>query len=92
MRAIVFYALCSLNSVGKDGMFPLPAILTLGYFWAHIHPSNCSDVPSNIKALIDKTLSLTPTLNVSNVYPDNGHICYNSKTLGLVNRKNLVLG
>ena len=55
-------------------MSPLPAILTLGYPWVHVRPSNYSDVSSNIEALIDKALSLAPTLNILNVYPDNGHI------------------
>ena len=55
-------------------MFPLPAILTFGYPWVYVHLSNCSNVPSNIKASIDKVLSLAPTLNIPNVYPDNGHI------------------
>ena len=72
--AIAFYALHSLDSVGKGSMSPLPAILTLGYPWVHVRPSNYSDVSSNIEALIDKALSLAPTLNILNVYPDNGHI------------------
>ena len=74
VQAIAFHAIHSLDSVGKDSMSPLPAILTFGYPWVYVHLSNCSNVPSNIKALIDKVLSLAPALNIPNVYPDNGHI------------------
>ena len=72
--AVAFYALCSLNFAGKDGVFPLLVILTLEYPWVHVYPSNHSNVSSNIEVSIDKTLSLAPTLNVPNVYSDNGHI------------------
>jgi len=74
IQAIAFYILCSLDSIGKGGMFLLPTILTLEYSWVHVCPSNRNNVPFNIEASIDKVLSLAPTLNIPNVYPNNEHI------------------
>ena len=71
---IVFHTLYSLDSVRKDSVSLLLAIIILGYYWVHVHPSNYSNIFSNIEASIDKALSFTPTLNVLNVYLDNGHI------------------
>ena len=55
-------------------MSPFPVIFTLRYARVHIGSSNGSNIPSNIKALIDKTFDLAPTLNIPNVNPNNRHI------------------
>jgi len=74
VRAIAFDAFGSLDMAGQSHMSPLPAVLVLRNSWIHIGSSNCHNKPPYIKALVYKTLSLTATLNVPNVNPNDRHI------------------
>jgi len=55
-------------------MFPFLAIFTLRYARVYISFFNDGNIPSNIKALINKTFGLAPTLNILNVNPNDRHI------------------
>jgi len=55
-------------------MSPFPAIFTLKYAGVHISSSNDGNIPSNIKASIDKTFGLAPALKIPNVNPNDRHI------------------
>jgi len=71
---IVFGAFGSLDTAGQSHVSPLPAVLALRNSWIHIGSSNCCNKPPYIKASVYKTLSLTATLNVPNVNPNDRHI------------------
>ena len=49
-------------------------IFTLQYSRVHVSILNGCDIPSNIKAMIDKTFSSTTTLYISDIELDNRHI------------------
>jgi len=53
---------------------PLPAVFALGDTGIHICTFNSSDVASYIEAPINQLLCFPTTLNVPNVYSDDGHI------------------
>jgi len=46
---------------------PPPAIFALEHTQIHICSSNCGNIPSKVKALINKALSFLPALVVPNV-------------------------
>jgi len=72
--AVALDAFSSLNAIQKGGVSPLPAILTLGNSQIHICTSNCGDVIAHIEAPVNEKFSIFPTLNIPDVYPNNGHI------------------
>ena len=74
VRAIAFDAFGLLDTVGQSCMFPSLTVLALRNSWIHIGFSNCCNKPPYIKAPVYKTLSLTATLNVPNVNPNDQHI------------------
>ena len=55
-------------------MFSFLAIFTLRYTGVHISSSNGRNIPSNIKASIDKTFGLALALNIPNVNPNDKYI------------------
>jgi len=55
-------------------MSPFPTVFTLINAWVHISTTNCSNVASNVEALIDKTFGFGTTLNVLDIELYNGHI------------------
>ena len=58
VRAIAFDAPRTLYSARKSSMISLPIILTLEYFWIHIHTFNNCYITSNIEIPIDKAKGL----------------------------------
>jgi len=71
---IVLDTLGALDSVREGYVTPPPAVFTLGHAWVHISPSNSSNIPANVKALIDEALSFASALVIPNVDPDNQHV------------------
>jgi len=61
----------TLDFARKGCMSPPPAVFALGHTWVYVSPSDSSDIPANIKALIDEALSFASALIVPNVDPDN---------------------
>jgi len=49
----------------------LPAVLVLGDAWVHIGSMNSCNISSYVKAPVDKTFSLTATLNIPNINPND---------------------
>jgi len=74
VRAIAFDIFGSLDMAEQSHISPLPAVLTLRNSWIYIGSLNCHDKPPYIKAPVYKTLSLTATLNIPNVNPNDQHI------------------
>jgi len=74
VRAITFDTFGSLDMAGQSCISPSPAVLVLRNSWIYIGSSNYHDKPPYIKAPVYKTLSLTATLNVPNVNPNDRHI------------------
>ena len=74
IRAIALDTPEALDIAWHGSISPLPTILALGDAWIHIGSSNSCDKSSYIKASINKTFSLTTTLNISNINPNNWHI------------------
>ena len=57
-----------------DSMSPYPTIYTLCNTRVHVGSSDCSDILSHIKVLIDKAFSLTSTLNIPDINPNNRYV------------------
>ena len=74
MRTIALDAFGTLDSAGKGYVSPLLAIFVLGHTWVHVSPSYSSDIPANVKVLIDKALSFASALIIPNVNPYNRHV------------------
>ena len=74
MQTVVFDTLRTLNPACTGQMSPFPTVFTLRNAWVHVSIMNCSDVASNIEALIDETFGFGTTLNIPNVEPYDGHI------------------
>ena len=73
VRSITFNVLQSLDSTRHDSMSLFPTIFTLRNIGVHVSTSNDSDIPSYIKVLINEAFSLTPTLNIPDVNPNDRH-------------------
>jgi len=71
VRAIALDVFGFLNMIGQSCMSPSPVVLALRNTRIHIGSLNCCDKPPYIKASINKTLSLTTTLNIPNVNPND---------------------
>jgi len=74
VRAIALNTFGSLDMAGQCHMSPLPAVLALRNARIHVGSLNCCNVPSYIEVPVNKTLSLTTTLNIPNVNPKDRHI------------------
>ena len=74
IRAIAFDIFRSLDTAGQSCVSPSPVVLVLRNSQIHIGFSNCYDKPPYIKAPVYKTFSLTATLNIPNVNPNDWHI------------------
>jgi len=71
---IVLNALQLLNLTSKSSVIPFLAFFVLRNTRVHIYTMNGHDVSSNIKAPVNQTLSILPTLCIPNIHPDNGYI------------------
>jgi len=74
MWTVTFNVLGTLNLACAGQMSLFPTVFTLRNIWVYVSTTNCSDMASNVEALIDKTFSFGTTLNVPNVKPYDGHI------------------
>ena len=74
IRTITLHTFHTLNFACVYHMIPLPSIFTLWHPEVHISISNSGNISSNIEVSIDEALSLHSTLNVPNVYPDDGYV------------------
>ena len=74
IRTIALDTLGALDTAGHSCMFPLPTSFVLRDTRIHIGSSNSCDKPPYIKTSVNKTFSLTTTLNIPNVNPNNRHI------------------
>ena len=55
-------------------MFPLLAVLALRDAWVYVGISNSCDIASYVKASVNEFFSLTATLTIPYIDPDNGHV------------------
>ena len=69
--SIALDALGILDSTREGSMFPLLAVFALGDAWVHVHSSNSSDIPVDVKAPVDETLSFVTALMIPNVDLDD---------------------
>ena len=74
VEAIVLDIFGALETAWHDRMSPSPTVLALEDAWIHISSTNSCNISFYIKAPVDKIFSLTATLNVPNVNPNNWHI------------------
>ena len=74
VRTIALDALRSLNSARKHCMIPFPAVFTLRYTQIHISTLNSYNILANIEASVNESFSFATTLNIPNIYSDNGHV------------------
>ena len=74
VRAIALDVLGALDTAGHSHMSPLPAILVLRNARIYVGSSNGCNKPSYIETPVNKTFSLTSTLNILDVNPNNWHI------------------
>ena len=74
VRTIAFDTLRFLDSTRKCWMIPFPTVFTLRYTQIHVSTPNSSDVLADIEALVNESFSFVTTLNIPNIYPNNGHV------------------
>jgi len=74
VRAIVLDALGALDMAEHSHMFLSPAILALRDARVHVGSSNSHNKPPYIETSVNKTFSLTFTLNISDINPNNQYI------------------
>ena len=74
VRAIALNTLGALNIAGHSCMFPLLAILALRDARVPVGSSNSHNKPPYIKTPVNKTFSLTFTLNILDINPNNQYI------------------
>ena len=60
-----------LDSAKEGSVSPLPVVFALGNAQVHVCPSNSSNIPADVKALVDEALSFVTALMIPNVDPDN---------------------
>ena len=60
-----------LDSTREGSIFPLLAVFALGDAWVHVRSSNSSDIPADIKVLVDETLSFVTALMIPNIDLDD---------------------
>ena len=61
-------------SYNKDSVILPPTVLVLEYAWVHICTLYGDYVIFYIKAMVNKSLNFTPTLNIPDIKPYNGYI------------------
>ena len=71
VKAIALDTLGALDTAEHSCMFPSPAILTLRDTKVYIGFSNSRNKSSYIETPVNKTFSLTSTLNIPDVNPNN---------------------
>ena len=74
VRTVVFHTFGLLDSTQKDRMSPLPAVLALEDTRVYVYTSNSSDVAFYIKASVDQSFCLTTTLDIPDIYLNNGYV------------------
>jgi len=79
VETITLNAFSSLYFAQEYSVSPLPAVFALEDTRIHICTSNSSDVAFYIEASINQLLHFLTTLNILNVYPDDGHIWFGRK-------------
>jgi len=55
-------------------MFSFLAVLVLGDTWVYVCTTNGGDIAPNVETPINKTFSLTTTLNISYIQPNDSYI------------------
>ena len=71
MWSIALDILGTLDSARKGSVSPLSAVFALGDTRVHVCPSNSSDIPADVEAPVDETLSFVTALMIPNVNPDD---------------------
>ena len=74
VRSIILNTLQFLNSTRYSGVFQFPTIFTLWNTRVHVGSSDCSNILSHIKVLINKAFGLTPALNIPDINPNDQHV------------------
>ena len=69
--SIALDTLGTLDFAREGSVSPLLAVFALGDAWVHVCSSNSSDIPADVKALVDEALSFVTTLMIPNVDPDD---------------------
>jgi len=69
--SIALDVLGALDSAREGSMSPLLAVFALGNSWIHVCPSYGGDIPADVKALVDETLSFVTALMIPNIDPDD---------------------
>ena len=65
-----------LDSIQECGMTPFPAIFTLWNLRVHISISNSCNEPTDVEALVNKSLGFTVTLDIPYIDPNNRHVWF----------------
>ena len=74
VRAITLDVLGALDIAGHSCMSPSPVILVLRDARVYVGSSNSHNKPPYIETPVNNTFSLTSTLNIPDVNPNNQHI------------------
>ena len=74
VKAVALDAFRALRTAWHSCIFLLLAILTLGDAWVYIGSTNSYNIFFYVKTPIDKIFSLTTTLNIPNVNPNDRYI------------------
>jgi len=74
VRAIALDALGAMDMAGHSHISPLPTILALRDVRVHVGSLNSCNKPPYLETSVNKTFSLTSTLNIPDVNPNNQYI------------------
>jgi len=74
VRPVVLNVFGLLDSIQECGMTPFPAIFTLWNLRVHISTSNSYNEPTDVEALVNKSLGFTVTLDIPYINPNNRHV------------------
>ena len=74
VRSIILDTLRFLNSTRYGDVSPFLTIFTLWNTRVHVGSSDCGNILSHIKVLINKAFGLTPALNIPDINPNDQHV------------------
>jgi len=74
VEAIALDAFSLLESTQEYYMSPLPAVLVLRDIWVYVGISDSCNIAFYVEASVNEFFSLTATLAIPYVDPDNGHV------------------
>jgi len=74
VKVIALEIFCLLESAQKYYMSSLPAILTLRNAWDYISTPNSGNVAFYVKTSVNSFFSLTATLDILYIDPNNSHV------------------